>query len=175
MKKLLFIKLLLIFTICFAGASEITTMNNFDSKQYLGTWYEIARLPNVFEKNCIAPVTANYSLKSDKSSQLIVENSCNTNSNEEKRVTGTAFFIESSSISKLKVNFLPKLLKWIPFSDGDYWVIYTNYTDVAVVGSPDHKYLWILARSNSLKPNVLDDAITLAKSQGFDTSKLIFN
>jgi apolipoprotein D and lipocalin family protein len=175
MKRILLLNFLLLFTLAVAAATTIQTMNNFDSSKYLGKWYEIARLPNVFEKNCVAPVTANYSVNLNNPQQLVVINSCNSKKDEINQVVGSAFFTESPTISKLKVNFLPKLLKWIPFSSGDYWVMYTDYNDVAVVGSPDHKYLWILGRTSTLKADILDNAIAIAKSQGFDTSKLIFN
>ena len=58
---------------------------------------------------------------------------------------------------------------------GDYWVLYTDYDTVSVVGSPNHEYLWVLSRTKSLNYDVLAKAILIAQDQGFDTSKLIFN
>jgi apolipoprotein D and lipocalin family protein len=52
-------------------------------------------------------------------------------------------------------------------------VLYTDYDTVAVIGSPDHEYLWILARSKDLEHNILEKAILVAKDQNFDTTKLI--
>ena len=166
-----------IMTSCIKLSYAITVMpiTNFNSNQYLGTWYEIARLPNRFENKCIVPITANYSINPDNQSQLIVVNQCNTKDNNPDIATGVAYFIDSDNIGKLKVTFLPKWLRWLPFGYGDYWVLYTDYDTVAVVGSPDHEYLWILSRANNLKHDVLESALLVAKNQGFDIDKLIFN
>lgn len=166
-----------IMTSCIKLSYAITVMPtaNFNSNQYLGTWYEIARLPNRFENKCIAPIVANYSINPDNQNQLIVVNKCNTKDNNPDIAIGIAYFTDSASIGKLKVTFLPKWLRWLPFGYGDYWVLYTDYDTVAVVGSPDHEYLWILSRSNNLKHDVLESALLVAKNQGFDIDKLIFN
>ena len=42
--------------------AELATVDRVDIDKYLGTWYEIARLPNSFEKD-LKCVTATYSLK----------------------------------------------------------------------------------------------------------------
>ena len=36
----------------------LTTVPNVEMKRYLGTWYEIARYPNVFQKGCDSAVAA---------------------------------------------------------------------------------------------------------------------
>ena len=43
---------------------HIPTVPVFDLERYLGTWYEIARLPHKFEKD-LQRVTATYSLRDD--------------------------------------------------------------------------------------------------------------
>jgi apolipoprotein D and lipocalin family protein len=157
-------------------ANNVEPISDFNSNRYLGTWYEIARLPIRFENQCVAPITANYSINSDSNNQLIVINQCNTKDSSTPDIaTGIAYFVESANVGKFKVTFLPKFLRWLPFGYGDYWILNTDYENIAVIGSPDHKYLWILARSNSISANMLEKAILIAKNQGFDTTKLIFN
>ncbi|MBP9743573.1 MAG: lipocalin family protein [Burkholderiales bacterium] len=156
-------------------AIDIVPISNFDSNKYLGNWYEIARLPNRFEKNCIAPITANYSVNPDNNLQIIVVNKCNTKNNEPDVATGVAKFVEFATVGKLKVTFLPKWLRWLPVGYGDYWILNTDYDNISVVGSPDHEYLWILARTENTNQDQLNQAIEFAKEQGFDVSKLIFN
>ncbi|MDQ5947980.1 MAG: apolipoprotein and lipocalin family protein, partial [Pseudomonadota bacterium] len=53
--------------------TPVTAITNFEPEQYLGQWYEIARIPFYFENGCIAPTTANYALTGDS---LSVLNSC---------------------------------------------------------------------------------------------------
>lgn len=170
-----FILCILAFFTNISYAIDIVPITDFNSNKYLGTWYEIARLPNRFEKDCVAPITANYSVNPDNNLQIIVVNKCNTKDDQPDIATGVAKFVESSTVGKLKVTFLPKWLRWLPFGYGDYWVLYTDYNTVAVIGSPDHEYLWILARSNDLNRDVLEKALLVAKNQGFDITKLIFN
>ena len=159
----------------FMYANEVIAVSDFDSKKYLGVWHEIARLPNRFENKCVAPITAHYSIDPNNHSQLIVTNKCNTRNNSQNSVTGVVYFVEASNIGKLKVTFLPKFLRWLPFGYGDYWILSVDYEGLAVVGEPSHKYLWILSRSPEVSKYQLESAITVAKDQGFETTKLIFN
>ena len=57
---------LLILTLsgCTGVADGVSPVKNFELDRYLGTWYEIARYPNRFQKGCVA-VTADYSLRDD--------------------------------------------------------------------------------------------------------------
>lgn len=173
--KSILLKFILFSCIKFSYAIDITPINNFEINKYLGTWYEIARLPNRFENKCIAPITANYSINPDDKEQLIVLNKCNTKEGTSDVATGVAKFVESSNIGKLKVTFIPKWLRWLSVGYGDYWIISVDYESIAVVGSPDHEYLWILARTDKVNKNDLDQAIKIAQNQGFNVTKLIFN
>lgn len=170
-----YIALFLIFLVNISYSIDITPIVNFHSSRYLGNWYEIARLPNRFERKCITPITAHYSVNPDNNLQIIVVNKCNTKDNELNIVTGIGVFVESITIGKLKVTFLPKWLRWLPFGYGDYWILNTDYDHISVVGSPNHEYLWILSRTENITRENLEQAIKVAKDQGFDLSKLIFN
>ena len=44
--------------------SELKTVEHVDVGRYMGTWYEIARLTNWFEKGLVG-VTADYTLLAD--------------------------------------------------------------------------------------------------------------
>ncbi len=57
---------------------------------------------------------------------------------------------------------------------GDYWVLRvdSNY-QVALVGGPSHKYLWILSRSPQLDEATYQSYLQTAKSYGYDVSKLV--
>lgn len=169
------VSILFMFVMNVSYSMDVVPISNFDISRYLGRWYEIARLPNRFEKKCINPITATYSINPDNNLQIVVTNMCYVQNADPEVVNGMASFIESATIGKLTVTFLPKWLRWLPIGYGDYWILATDYKDVAVVGSPDHKYLWILARTNYLTQDQLDQAVELAKTQGFDISTLILN
>ncbi|MFA6032525.1 MAG: lipocalin family protein [Myxococcota bacterium] len=149
-----------------ADTKPLETVPKVDLKRYLGKWYEIARNPAFFQKNCYAS-TAEYSLRED--GDIKVVNSCHKGSPDGKlKVSeGKAWVTDKETGAKLKVMFV-----W-PFS-GKYWVIDlgTEY-EYAVVGEPKRNYLWILSRTPAMDPAVYNGLLERLKAQGYDTSKLI--
>jgi apolipoprotein D and lipocalin family protein len=137
-----------------------------DLNKYAGEWYEIARMPAPFEKECYA-TKATYTLNEDGTVNVL--NTCHKQSTDGrlKKATAKAFVTDPVSNAKLKVQFF-----W-PFS-GDYWILDVgeNY-EYAVVGEPSRKYLWVLSRTPNLEKQILNGLLEKAKAQGFDTSRLI--
>ena len=41
--------------------NQIKTVEYVDLNRYMGKWYEIAKIPNRFQKNCFGNTTATYS------------------------------------------------------------------------------------------------------------------
>ena len=146
------------------------TVAEVDLTRYAGTWYEIARYPNSFEKNCIN-TTATYGLNDDGTVSVV--NECtNSETGETKRAEGTARIVDGSNNSKLEVKFAPD---WVPFAWGDYWILAleADYS-AALVGSPDGKYLWILAREEEPDQALIDRMLAAAREKGFDTDALVY-
>ncbi len=148
----------------------LTTVPKLDLARYLGTWYEIARLPMRHEPEDATDVTATYSL--EEGGSIRVQNRC-LHKGELEEAIGQAKAVDDTN-SKLEVTFLPEGLRWIPFTKGDYWVLQVapDYS-VALVGSPDRDYLWLLARTPELDAVQRDHYIEYAARQGFDVSRLI--
>ena len=146
-------------------------VNAIDVQKYLGTWYEVARLPMYFQRNCASDVQAEYSLNADQTIQ--VKNQC-INTDGKLDVSEGVAYSQNDGNSQLKVSFLPKGLRWVPFSKGDYWVLRVDEDyQVALVGGPSHRYLWLLSRSPDVDEAVIEDYLNTAKAQGYDLSKLI--
>ncbi|PNU05730.1 MULTISPECIES: lipocalin family protein [Novosphingobium] len=150
---------------------EIKTVPNLDLNRYLGTWFEICRLPLKWEDAQASDITATYSLNPDGS--IRVDNRCIDKKGEPDQAIGQAFPVDAGN-ARLKVSFLPQYLRWLPFAKGDYWVmrISPDYT-VALVGTPDRANLWLLARTPRLSAKVRDDYLSSATAQGFDLAALI--
>jgi apolipoprotein D and lipocalin family protein len=76
--------------------------------------------------------------------------------------------------SKLKVRFAPAFLSFLPFVWGDYWIIdlASDYS-FAVVGEPNRKYLWVLARTPKLDDVTMQGILGRAKEKGYDLRNLI--
>jgi apolipoprotein D and lipocalin family protein len=133
--------------------------------RYTGTWYEIARYPNSFQKGCIH-ASAAYKLSLDGT--ISVQNSCLKNG-ALKTATGKARVADPVTNAKLKVSFF-----W-PFS-GDYWIIDLGEDyDYAVVSEPRMKYLWILARSPQMDDSLYAQILQRLREKGFDPRLLIKN
>lgn len=146
---------------------------SLDLERYMGTWHEIARLPNRFQDHCTGTVTATYSLQPD--GRVKVVNACRTRDGGTDRAEGVARRASAEGpSSKLKVRFAPASLSWLPFVWGDYQVIdlAADYS-TAVVGTPDRKYLWFLARTPEVDPAVFNRMAAIATAQGFDVSRLL--
>jgi apolipoprotein D and lipocalin family protein len=151
----------------------VKSMKDFDLNRYLGRWYEIARLPMLFNPHCKTDIYSTYTLESD--SKIKVDNQCLQTDGKTIHVIGTAVY-DKEMPSKLEVSFLPAWANWLSFGKLKYSfsVIDTDYK-TALTGGADHKYLWILSRTPQIDPATYKAYIEEAQSQGFDTSKLIVN
>lgn len=146
---------------------------SIDLNRYMGTWYEIARLPNSFQKECIGDVTANYTLNDDGSVRVI--NRCRKEDGEMTEAEGKARRLsDDEPNSKLEVRFAPAWLSWLPFVWGDYWVIdlAEDYSYV-VVGEPKREYLWILSRTPKMEEGAYEKVLERIKAQGYDPAGLV--
>ncbi len=149
----------------------LSTIPELDVPRYMGTWYEIAKFPNWFQRKCVSGTKAEYSLNSDGTVKVI--NRCKLDSGEMIEAIGAAKQIGPASSPKLKVRFAPGWISFLPFVWGDYWVIDldTRYQIVAV-SEPKREYLWILSRKPSIDPVEYKNLLARLAKQGFDLSKL---
>lgn len=168
------VAILLTGAFAFIGADPVPlrVVPELDYKRYAGTWYEIARLPNRFEKKCVSNVTANYTVRPD--GRITVTNRCKQSDGSTSEATGVARRVDGKPTSVLQVRFAPAFLSFISKVWGDYQVIELGPRyEYSVVGSPDRKYLWILARTPRLDSAIYQSLVERARAEGFDTSTLI--
>lgn len=152
-------------------STSIQTVSNFDLNRYLGTWYEIARLPMKYQPEESTDISAQYSL--NENGNVKVDNRCLDEHQKLDGSVGEATVVDGPN-GKLEVSFLPEGFRWIPFTKGDYWVlkIDENY-QTALVGEPNLKYLWILHRETTLDEATKREYLSYAESLGYDLSELI--
>jgi apolipoprotein D and lipocalin family protein len=150
---------------------SVRAIASLDVPRYQGTWYEIAKFPNRFQKKCISNTKATYTAKPD--GNLRVLNSCKTISGEISEAEGLARQIGAKDSPKLEVRFAPAWLSFLPLVWGDYWVIDLDpQYQLAVVSDPRREYLWILSRTPQLDPKVYEDVLSRLQQQQFDIQKL---
>jgi len=142
-----------------------------DLDRYAGDWFEIARFPNRFQRQCVGDVRATYARRSD--GRLDVVNRCRTSAGETE-ARGVARIVDERTFAKLKVRFAPAWLSWLPMVWGDYWIagLAPDYS-WAVVGAPDRNYLWILARAPQLDDESNAAARSAARASGYDVERLV--
>ncbi len=151
--------------------SAVTSVGSLDLDRYSGLWYEIGRLPLRWEAADAADITANYTIEDDGS--VRVDNRCIDKGGAPSQAIGRATPVKGKP-GQLQVSFLPEFLRWVPFTKGDYWVLKIDdaYT-VALVGTPDHKNLWLLAREPRIDPATAAAYLSEATRQGFDLGQWI--
>lgn len=146
--------------------TEVRSVPTLDLDRYLGQWFEIGRLPLKWEDDNASNVTAHYSLQDD--GNVRVDNRCFDNDSNPSQSVGRGAPVEGEP-GQLKVSFLPKYLRWMPFTEGDYWVLKIDPDyQVALVGSPDRENLWLLAREWELPAETIQEYLAEARTQGFD-------
>ena len=143
----------------------LRTVNGVDLKRYSGTWYEIARYPNRFQRDCQSDTKAEYTVRKDGKVQVV--NSCRQKDGKTKMARGTAKVGDKRTNAKLRVTFF-----W-PFY-GDYWVIglSPDYR-YAIVGEPKRKYLWVLSRTPEMDEATYQAILGQIREAGYDPDKLI--
>lgn len=142
-------------------------VDGFDSQRYLGTWYEIARIDNTFERG-LERVSATYSLNKDGSLRVL-NKGFDAKQKQWKQAEGKARFVSGADRGCLKVSFFG------PFYGG-YNILELDKTDYsyALVCGNTRSYLWILARQPKLPEPVLAALTQKAQTWGFDTNALLY-
>lgn len=140
-------------------------VENFDLDQYLGKWYEIARLDFKFEEG-LDNTTAEYSLK--KNGTVKVDNKGRrTETGKREQAIGTAKFVGDKTVGMLKVSFFG------PFYSG-YNVIMLDDYQYALVAGANLKYLWILSRTPTIPEDVKERYLAKARELGYRTDDLVW-
>jgi lipocalin len=143
-----------------------SVVSTVDLNRYMGMWYEIARLPNYFERK-LKCTSANYTLRDDGRITVLNKGYYLTDPQKSTSARGVAWIPDRNSPAKLKVQFF-----W-PFS-GDYWIMELDkeYRYV-LVGDPSHKYLWILAREKEMDEQTYNMLLSKAVENGYDVKSII--
>lgn len=167
MKKLLLLISVLVLSGCLGMPRNVEPVKDFELGRYLGKWYEIARLDHSFERG-LTQVTAEYSLKADGGVKVI-NRGYSADTQQWKEAEGKAYFVNGDGEAYLKVSFFG------PFY-GSYVVFGLDQQDYqyAFISGPDTDYLWLLARTPTVSPEVMKQFVEMASARGFDTNSLIY-
>ena len=158
----------------FAQAADDPTQalpfpENFDAAKYLGKWYEIARLPTP-EQPANTMATAEYSA-GEAEGEVVVKNTAYFADGKQIRAIAGKAQIQPGDPPRLKVSFGPVLP-----SEPNYFIMHvSNDYDLALVGNPSRKALWILSRQSTVPDDQIQQMIAIAKEAGFKTEDLVIS
>ena len=145
--------------------SDIAAVKNFEPERYMGTWYEIARLPQYFERD-LDEVTAQYTLNDDGTIKVV---NSGVKDGEPTSITGKAKLKAPDAkprTGELRVSFF-----WPFYSDYRVIELAPDYS-YALVTAGSRDYLWILARKSTMDKAQLDSILERAKALGFELDEL---
>lgn len=156
-----------------APSRPLPTVASVDLRRYAGQWHEVAQLPNSFQKEGES-ATALY--LPETGGGLRVVNTAQAKDGSSRSIRGHAEVVPGSGNARLRVKF-DGLAGLAPANrEGNYWIIALDreHYAYAMVGTPDRKYLWILARRAGLERSTLQALLQQAKAQGFATDRMVF-
>lgn len=150
---------------CTGIPKGMTPVNDFNLEKYQGKWFEIARLDHSFERG-LSQVSAQYTVLPNGGVEVINRGFSIENQQWQEAI-GHAKFVESAELGYLKVSFFG------PFY-GSYIIfeLDENY-QYAFVSGPNLSYLWLLSRTKSIKPELIEQFKQKAATYGFDVTELI--
>ncbi len=144
-----------------------TAIPQLDPKEFIGSWFELAHLPDKKEKACIADALTLFTLV-DKPFRFAQVDSCRLKdgTTDARNYTGTTK-IKKTWTGQLKVWTVWPLSRklWVLAAAPDYqWLL---------IGAPNHKTLALLSRTTRLDPSVITQITSQAATQGFAVAKLV--
>lgn len=155
-------KLILAAALAWAAVPPVETAKDVDLARFMGTWYEVAVIPNGPQKGC-ADTVVHYRLHGEGFELL---NTC-WKGEKYKPYHGKAKPVEAGSKSKFYARFFMIL-------GADYWILDVDpQYRWASVGNPDRDRLWIISRTPTLEAAAYDALVARAKAQGFPVEKLV--
>jgi apolipoprotein D and lipocalin family protein len=140
-----------------------------DLNQYTGRWYEIARYPNPFEKDCYT-ATADYIIEGQ---ELIVINTCYQEDGSWHQNIGRAVPAPNGLVVSFNYALGQNEGRMIPSLPGDYRVLWTDYQNISFVGGGP--FYWILSRKPVVDQMEQSAMIVKTRQLGYDPRCLIWN
>ncbi|TSJ43693.1 lipocalin [Mucilaginibacter corticis] len=139
-------------------------VQGFDIENYMGLWYEIARLPNHAVKH-MGQLTEHYALNSDGTVNVITKG-YDIKKDKWVETSGKLKFVDGEELGMFKVSYSP------PF--------YSSYNVIDI--DPEYKYalvcgsnldqLRILSKETNIPDEIRAQFVVMARMLGFDIRRL---
>lgn len=157
------------------AASDLKPVDRkVELERYMGTWKQVAVIPQIFQAQCVADTTAQYSLREDGSVNVL--NSCTTWIGTKSKAEGFATVQNPDNNAELQVRF--------PFVEGisgppkgtNYVITYlTDDYSLAIVGDFERKQGYVLSREAHLSDKKWQTVKKLVEARGYDSCKFLIS
>jgi len=165
MRSIFFIFISLIIN-CSSSPEFKNTVKNVDINKFMGKWYVIASRPTSFEEGAYNAIEIyTYDPKREEINIDFTYNKDSING-PQKSIPQKGYIIDKINNSYWKVSPLwPLKFDYLIISlEKDY-----NWT---VIGVPDQKYIWIMARAPSIKEEEYQQILSTITNLGYDTKNI---
>ena len=154
-------------TSALALAQTAVATKSIDPQRYLGRWYEVARIPNSFQKNCEA-ATSDWARQGD---DYAVVQTCHTGSpsGPSKTWKGNGKVLDPVA-AKIRIGFFGGFIKQdyvvVDRADDYSWCILSTATP---------KFFWIMSRKPVVSAQQKAQLVARSRQLGFDVGPLVYD
>lgn len=152
----------------FTGKEDLPVVASLDLNRFCGKWYEIARLPVVFESRLVN-VQSEYTMMPDGKIRVINMGRKGSIQGELTTAEATLWAPDPNMPGKMKVLYPTRP------GQGDYWVlsIDPDYNYV-LVGEPKRRQCWMMCRDiKKVNESQVNNMIEKARQLGFEVNRLL--
>ena len=149
------------------SSEPLPTVKEVSLDRYVGKWYAISALPQIFTIGCVAQ-TAEYEKLSN--TEISVVNTCIKSDDSITDIEGVAKATQTPGVLKLQFNTWWS--QWFNIK-ADYNIIKLDKDyKYALIGGKNRRSLWFLSRTKTVSNKVYFEYINYADELGFNTDKL---
>eukprot|EP00297_Palpitomonas_bilix_P017895 CAMPEP_0113882878 /NCGR_PEP_ID=MMETSP0780_2-20120614/9241_1 /TAXON_ID=652834 /ORGANISM="Palpitomonas bilix" /LENGTH=170 /DNA_ID=CAMNT_0000870025 /DNA_START=178 /DNA_END=690 /DNA_ORIENTATION=- /assembly_acc=CAM_ASM_000599 len=136
----------------------LETVKEVDIDKYIGKWYEIGHMSNIFQPDNGHCVTATYGKRDDGRLSVLNQTRKGSFDAPVKQAKAVAWVPNPAEPGKLKVKFF--------LFPGDYYILELDEDyKYALIGGPSRRYLWILSRTPQLEQSIIDKLLKAAEEK----------
>lgn len=150
------------------GFAPLQPVASLDVERYLGTWNQVAAVPQPFNLECARDTQANYQLID--ANNIRVQNSCRTWDGGTSGIIGNARLNDPVTKAQLHVSFPEVPFQSSPDGPTNYIVTYiADDYSWALVGDPVRFSGFVLSRSTEVSPQQWQEIKSVVESRGYNS------
>jgi apolipoprotein D and lipocalin family protein len=135
---------------------------------FQGRWYEIARTPNLAQKDCQGS-SSDFSGWTDGVFKVVQTCHAGAPQGPAKVFNAKARILPASGNAKMKMMFFGGLISQ------EYWILdHADDNGWAIMATPGGNYVWVLSRRPVLDPATKAAALQRVHALGYDLARLTF-